>query len=34
MTTETEDGEVHVTGDVSPGETVTITLTDGLLMLT
>lgn len=31
MTTETEDGEVHVTGDVSPGETVTITLTDGLV---
>lgn len=30
MTAETEDGTVHVTGDVSPGETVTITLTDGL----
>lgn len=30
MTTETEDGEIYVTGDVSPGETITITLTDGL----
>lgn len=30
LTTETADGEVRVTGDVSPGETVTITLTDGL----
>lgn len=30
LTTETEDGEIDVTGDVSPGETVTITLTDGL----
>lgn len=30
ITAETEDGEITVTGDVSPGETVTITLTDGL----
>lgn len=30
MTAETEDGEIRITGDVSPGETVTITLTDGL----
>ena len=30
MTTETEAGNISVTGDVSPGETVTITLTDGL----
>ncbi|WP_336365274.1 hypothetical protein [Halalkalicoccus salilacus] len=30
-TTEIGGGEIHVTGDVSPGETVTITLTDGLV---
>ena len=30
MTTETGDGKIHVTGDVSPGETVMITLIDGL----
>lgn len=30
LTTETEDGEIRVTGDVSPGETVMITLPDGL----
>lgn len=30
LTTETEDGEIRVTGDVSPDETVMITLPDGL----
>lgn len=30
LTTETEDGEIRVTGDASPGETVMITLPDGL----
>ena len=30
-TTEIGGGEIHVTGDVSPGETVTITRTDGLV---
>lgn len=30
ITTETEDGEIHVTGDVSPGETITILLPDGI----
>ena len=30
MTAETEDGEITITGDVSPGETVTITLTGEL----
>lgn len=30
LTTETENGKIHVIGDVSPDETVTIILTDGL----